>query len=641
MTIPLRKIHNSLAARLGIGIVPFVVLAFVVSLGLLFKWSRDMVRQEAIERADCMLANTSLRVDGFLNEVQTVTGNMMWQIDNNLTPDSLLAYTQRVVKLNPSVSSCSITMEPDFFPLDGQQFSAFSYRKGDSVITVREQPYDYYNKVWYKKAYEADEPVWTDPYDDNDGGSSSTSEWISSYSVPIKDFKGYTIGVMSTDLSLKRLSKAISEEVPYEHSYCMMLGQDGHFFVHADTTKLVRKTIFDDLDPREHSDIIALGHEMVARNSGYMEVNVDGDDCLVFYKPLANTPWSLALICSESDVFSRYNKLLYVLVPLLFVGLFLLMYFLRAIVNAFINPLNRLASQTHHIADGHFDVPLSHSRRVDVIGRLQNSFSDMQRSLAKHISHLERVNAETERRNTELAKANQQAEEAAQRQVVFLQNVLHQIRTPLNIIMGFVQVLRDDYTVIPPEEMVTITETMKHNATSISHMVHMLTAASSLDVGKVVDCEDRVSCNGIVYEVVNIYNQRVSKPDVALQVQTEVPDDLFVNLHKDFFVKVLSELLYNAKKYGAIPGREAEALIIVRVKQVDGFVHFMVEDNGPGVPAAHRTQIFNQFIKANSFSEGLGLGLFVSRQFARMMGGNLMLDTSYTSGARFIIAIPV
>ena len=148
MTIPIRKVHNSLAARLGIGIIPFVVVVFVVSLGLLFKWSREMLRQEAVERADRMLANTSLRVGGFLNEVQTVTDNMMWQIDENLTPDSLLAYTQRVVQLNPGVSSCSITMEPDFFSQDGHYFSAFSYRKGDSVITVREKPYDYYNKVW-------------------------------------------------------------------------------------------------------------------------------------------------------------------------------------------------------------------------------------------------------------------------------------------------------------------------------------------------------------------------------------------------------------------------------------------------------------------------------------------------------------
>jgi signal transduction histidine kinase len=65
-----------------------------------------------------------------------------------------------------------------------------------------------------------------------------------------------------------------------------------------------------------------------------------------------------------------------------------------------------------------------------------------------------------------------------------------------------------------------------------------------------------------------------------------------------------------------------------------------VEDNGPGVSPAHRDHIFNQFIKANSFSEGLGLGLYVSKQFAKMMGGDLTLDESYTLGARFILAVP-
>lgn len=641
MTMPLRKLHNSLLARLVTYILPFIVVVFTVSLGFLFKWSRDMVRQEAIERADLMLTNTSLRVGESLHEIQTATNNTLWLVNENLRPDSLLSYSNRLVSLNPGVNSCSITMEPDFFPQYGYYFSVYSHRDEDSVISVIEEPYDYYSKVWYKSAYDADEPVWTDPYDDSDDGASVLSDWISSYCVPIKDNDGNTIGVISTDLSLKRLSLTISEEVPYEHSYCMMLGQKGHFFVHTDTTKLAMKTIFDDVDPLTQADIIALGHEMIAGKKGYMEVMVDDEPCLVFYKPLENTPWSIALICWESDIFGSYNNLFYVIVPLLVIGLLLLVYFLRLIVNYFISPLNRLALQTRHIADGNFNVPMPTTTRVDAIGRLQNNFSAMQQSLARYISHLERVNEESEQRNAELASATQQAEEAAQRQVSFLQDILHQIRTPLNIIMGFVQLLRDDYAVIPREQMATITETMKHNATTVARMIRMLTAASSLDVGKVVDCNDRASCNGVAYEAVNIYHQRFSKSKVPLEVDTELPDDAFIKIHKDYFLKALNELLFNAQKFSVVPGHETEALITLRIRKYDGYVHYVVEDKGPGVPQAHRTQIFNQFIKANSFSEGLGLGLFISKQFANMMGGDLTLDEDYTSGARFILAIPV
>lgn len=491
--MPLRKVYNSLAVKLGIGIVPFVIVVFVVSLGFLFKWSREMVRQEAIEHAYYVLDNTSMRVNGGL--------------------------------------------------------------------------------------------------------------------------------------------------MPDEHLNCIVLNTEGRYLLHTDTVTMGQETIFDDLDPLTQADVIALGHEMIAGKNGYMNVVVDGEDCLVFYKPLEKTSCSIALICKESDIFHSYNNLLYILVPLLSIGLLLLMFFLRGIVNFFINPVNRLASQTRHIADGNFDVSMPTSTRVDAVGRLQNNFAAMQQSLSNYISNLEQVNKETEQRNVELANANQQAEEAAQRQIFFLQNILHQIRTPLNIIMGFVQVLRDDYESVSREEMATITETMVHNSTTIMRMVHMLTAASVLDVGKVVDCEDRVSCNGVAYEAVNIYNECQSK-GVPLRVETSVPDDMYINIHKDYFLKALNELLYNAVKYGVVEGKESEAVITLRVQKCDDFVQFIVEDNGPGVPPAHRSLIFNQFIKANSFSEGLGLGLFISKQFAMMMGGDLTLDESYMSGARFVLSMP-
>lgn len=511
--------------KIGLYIMPFIIIVFIVSLGYLFKQSREMVRQEAIERAYCVLNNTSLHVDGFLDEIFADT---LYAVDSSV----------------------------------------------------------------------------------------------------------------SDDLPLYLLQNFSQQLKPDEHSHCMILDKDGCYILHTDTTKLAQHSIFYNLDPLTQADMIALGHEMVAGNEGYLQVVIDGEDCLVFYKPLEKTPWSIALIFTESNIFDNYNHLLYVLIPLMVIGLLLLLYFMRAIVNFFISPLNKLASQTRHIADGHFDVSMPKSNRTDAIGRLQNNFSAMQEYLSGYIRHLERVNEETEKRNAELAAANQQAEEAAQRQVAFLQDILHQIRTPLNIIMGFVQVLRDDYEAIPREEMSTITETMVHNATAVTRMVNMLMAASMLDIGKRVACDERVSCVDLARQAEQIYNRRLPV-NVPLNVEIEVDDDVSVTINKDIFMKALNELLYNARKYSVVSGHESEAQVILRVRRDGEQVLFVVEDHGPGVPSEHRDQIFNQFIKVNSFSEGLGLGLFISKQFARMMGGNLTLDATYTSGARFVLSIPV
>jgi signal transduction histidine kinase len=306
----------------------------------------------------------------------------------------------------------------------------------------------------------------------------------------------------------------------------------------------------------------------------------------------------------------------------------------RKIVAIFIKPLGHLERETRWIADGNFNFSLPHSNRSDVVGRLQNSFLAMQQSLSQHIRHLEDMNVEAELHNTELARANKIAEEATKRQTAFLQDILHQIRTPLNIMMGFVQVLRDDYTIIPKEEMVEIVHTLQHNASTITRIVDMLMASSAIDGRKTIELDDDVTCIGVVTEAEKIFNERL--PHMSdLQVETLVDDSLTVLTHKDYLMKILNELLYNAKKF------TTNGWVKLKVHDNGDAVLFSVEDKGPGIAESYRQQIFTQFSKFNTFSEGLGLGLSISKQFARLLGGDLWLDTDYTLGARFVLEIPL
>ncbi len=65
-----------------------------------------------------------------------------------------------------------------------------------------------------------------------------------------------------------------------------------------------------------------------------------------------------------------------------------------------------------------------------------------------------------------------------------------------------------------------------------------------------------------------------------------------------------------------------------------------ISDNGPGIDPKHKEHIFERFVKLNNHEEGAGLGLPLSRLIARLLGGDLVLDTTYTRGARFILTIP-
>ena len=626
-------INRSLSLKLCLGILLFVVGVFVLSLGFLFERSRQMVKQEAMDYATHMLHNIALRVTGYLDEVERATDNMEWLVIENLQQDSLFSYTHRVVELNPVVNGCSITMEPNFFSREDGNFSVYSLREGDSIITVREGDYNYYEKNWYIIPRRQDKACWIDPYNDFNEGTLSSHVMIASYSKPLYKEDGQFVGVISTDIAITWLSNAISAYKPYPNSYCIMLGSDGTYFVHPDRLKLVKESIYSSVNGKEHPDIITLGHEMTSGKKGNMYVNIDGESCIVFYEPLADTPWSIAIVCPESDIARQYNTMVVILLPLILIGLVLMLLVCWKIVNHFIRPIDQLAQQSRQITDGHYDKTLPRSNREDVVGHLQNCFVSMQRAINEHVVNIRKVNEETEKRNSELLVANQKIMEADQRKTAFIHEVSLQIRTPLNIIAGFMQVLRETFSVVNEEELAGFTATMKQNTLTIYRMANMIFDVSRMDENTKVDLSKEVDVMSVVQESIKIFEEK--QPfDVTLNFTSSLPDGLTVHTNRLYLYRILRELLINAKKFAT------KKEVSMSVEEVGDKLRFIFEDKGEGISEADREHIFDPFVKLSSFTEGLGLGLGLTLHHAVMLGGSLVLDPAYTDGARFIFEMP-
>lgn len=189
---------------------------------------------------------------------------------------------------------------------------------------------------------------------------------------------------------------------------------------------------------------------------------------------LENTALRIAIVCPASDVFARYNRLLVVVWIVITAGLVLLMLFCYLVVHRAVQPLQQLDEQAKRIAEGHFDEPLPESPRRDSVGRLQNSFITMQRSLAQTVSNIRAVNAELEQHNDELTRAYQLKLETNRRKAAFIQDMYHEIRTPLNIISGFAQVLATSLHGLPQEEVADITARMSQSAADITRLTDEL-----------------------------------------------------------------------------------------------------------------------------------------------------------------------
>ena len=479
--------RHSLSLKLGVTIIAFVVLLFVSSVGLLYIRSRQLVKKEALERAEKALDKTVLRVSCYLSEQEAVEENLKRITDLDQLPDSLQNFTHHFLTL----------------------------------------------------------------------------------------------------------SKTIDEDKPYPNSYCLIL---------------------------EPNDTLP---------------DISGEPCYVFQKALQQTGGRIALICPERDILGSYKRLGYIIFTVLAIGIILLLIFFMRTITRFVSPLNQLVSQSQYIASGHFGEPMARTRRTDLVGQLQNSFSTMQESLAEQIGQLQQANERAEERNRELQRLNDLAQQARHEKIAFLQDVSHQIRTPLNIIQGFLNVVLKNNSDLSVREKAHIMALMQRNAFSLRRMAYMLYDATWLETGHKLEYHDLVSCNAVARKAIDALHRFTPGKDDTVIFETALDNDVQMHTDDAHLYYILHELLYNAKKFAP------DGKVKLMVYETPGTVNFAIEDEGPGIPPEERQRIFDHFFKHTPFSEGLGLGLYLCRHYVRLMGGDLSLDTTYEKGSRFIIRLPL
>ena len=389
-------IRRKLSVRVSLWVVFFAAIIFNVALGFLFYQSREAVRQEAISRATTILEKTSLRVEGILNRVEVASNMTKWLVQRHPNKaDSMFVYSRGMLMNNPDFFNCSIAFEPYYFKDKGRYFSAYTKHVGDSLRTIQggSDLYQYFFSDWYLMPQLLEKPCWTEPYMDLDVGT-NTSEMLTSYCQTIKDKQGKVVGVINTSLSISWLSQTISAVKPYPNSYSIMIGRGGTYFVHPDTTKITRQTIFTQTIEQPDTALAALGYAMQRGEEGMKHMNIDGQDSYVFYKPLGQTGCSMAIVCPESDIFGGFDRLRNSVRAIVLVGLLLMLFLFIHIITRELQPLRRLAHEAETIASGQFDAELPDFQRIDEIGQLSHSFGNMQQSLVKYIDELKNTTAQ-------------------------------------------------------------------------------------------------------------------------------------------------------------------------------------------------------------------------------------------------------
>jgi signal transduction histidine kinase len=302
------------------------------------------------------------------------------------------------------------------------------------------------------------------------------------------------------------------------------------------------------------------------------------------------------------------------------------------IIHKTMAPVVTLAKQTEDIAEGHFDRQIAPSTRLDEVGRLQNSFHTMQQSIVNYVAELEATRTATEQKNEELTAAKALAEESDQKKAAFIRDMFHQIRTPLNIISGFAQVLRDGHSLMEGEDFGIVIGDIILNGQNIGHIIDNWKMTLELEQMGETPKNDVVDCNELCQEVA--YDIVIRQPETVEMRLESTTSNLMVTTNREYLIRILSELLHNANKF-----TDEGYITIGCGRKGDGSVRFYVADSGPGIPEADRERVFTQFVKLNNFNEGLGMGLYLCRQLAHRLGGTLEIDPLYVGGTRMVLTL--
>ena len=250
-------------------------------------------------------------------------------------------------------------------------------------------------------------------------------------------------------------------------------------------------------------------------------------------------------------------------------------------------------------------------------------------------------------KNEELQAANARAEESTRMKSAFIKQISHEIRTPLNILSGYTQVLTAADTVLSQAEKKLAASQVVDSTARITGLVNKMLELSDVSSQNVLERDDEVTAEYLAQ--LAVLTSGIDKA-AHLDFKTVLEEDADkpFKTHMRSAVRIIELLLDNAMKFT----HPAEALMTqyrvvkkekatLTVGQKDGNVYFVIEDTGIGIPESQSERIFDEFVQLDEYYDGTGIGLAVARSLARRLGGDIVLDTTYSGGARFVVTMPV
>lgn len=253
-----------------------------------------------------------------------------------------------------------------------------------------------------------------------------------------------------------------------------------------------------------------------------------------------------------------------------------------------------------------------------------------ERMHSEQVSEIDRSNAALEVTHQALTRAQAHKDE-------FVASVGHELRTPMNAILGLNGILRTELQANPQDAEVV--DHIRRSTEQLLQVVNDILDFSQLQAGRLTLHEEDFALAQTVAGVMALYEDKARAKGLALRLDTRMVEKVWIKGDRQRLVQVLKNLIDNAMKF------TPQGHIQLRVQTVGVGVLFEVEDTGIGIAADRQQQIFNRFehadVQTNRQFGGTGLGLSICERLVSLQGGIIGVHSVQGHGARFWFQLPL
>jgi signal transduction histidine kinase len=245
--------------------------------------------------------------------------------------------------------------------------------------------------------------------------------------------------------------------------------------------------------------------------------------------------------------------------------------------------------------------------------------------------------ADVNRMNEELRRLYGELETASRHKSDFLATMSHELRTPLNAIIGFSEVLHEQMFGELNERQLAYVNDVLEAGRHLLSLINDVLDLAKIEAGRMELELSEVALPELLRSAISMHAERADRGGITLALHTE-PEEIQITADERRLRQIVFNLLSNAVKFTPTAGR-----VDVSARLNDGQVRIDVADTGPGIPAADREAIFEEFEQSadGKKGEGTGLGLPLSRKLVELHGGKLCVESEVGRGSTFRFTLPV